>query len=257
MSALHELQNSFRDALLSGDTAAAENDVCAGGLSVARRLGIYRNTVFTNLREALRAIFPVVERLVDTDFFNGCSDEYSRRYPSPAGDLNRFGAQFGEFLATFAPAASLPYLPDVARLEWQVNQVYHAADHAALDLAHLATLAPEHYETLRITLHPASALLASLYPVQRIWQVNQPDHTGTLDVHLDSGGVRLLIERHGGHIVLRALSDGEWALLRAIADGAAFAAACTAALSAEADYDIGAALQTLVSRSTLIDFTLP
>ncbi len=257
MSALRELQNSFHDALLSGDSDSLDTDIRADGLAVARRLGIYRNTVFTNLREALRAIFPVVERLVGADFFTGCSDEYIRRYPSPAGDLNRFGAQFGEFLAGFAPAASLPYLPDVARLEWRAHQVYHAADAAALDVARLTAVTPERYETLRFTLHPACALFASRYPVHRIWQVNQPDSASAQEVNLDSGGVKLLIERDGVHIVPRLLSDGEWALLQSFAAGEDFATACDAALSAEADYDIGSALQKLITRSTLIDFTLP
>lgn len=257
MLALRELQESFRDALLNGDHTALDTRICADGLGIARRLGIYRNTVFSNLRAALSAIFPVVECLVGADFFAYCADDYIRCHPSPAGDLNRYGAGFGDFLAGFMPAASLPYLADVARLEWRVHQIYHAAEHAALDISRLTAVATERYETLRFTLHPASALFASRYPVQRIWQVNQPDYPGAPDVNLDSGGVKLLVERRTQRVVIQVLSSGDWALLRQIANGANFATACASALSAEADYDLESVLQRFIAQSTLVDFTLP
>lgn len=257
MPALRELQESFCDALLSGDNTALDARIRADGLGPARRLGIYRNTVFSNLRAALRDIFPVVERVVGADFFTYCADDYIRRHPSPAGDLNRYGASFGDFLAGFTPAASLPYLPDVARLEWRVHHVYHAAEHAALDIARLAAIVPECYETLRFTLHPASTLFASQFPVQRIWQVNQPDCTETPDVNLDSGDVKLLIERRAQRVVIQVLRCSDWALLSQLANGTDFATACVSALSAEADYDLDSAMQRFIAQSTLVDFALP
>lgn len=257
MTALRELQDSLRAALLSRDNAALDVGIRSEGLEITRRLGIYRNTVFSNLRSALRAIFPVVERLVGADFFAFASDDYIRQYPSPAGDLNRYGEQFGDFIAGFAPAAALRYLPDVARLEWHVHQVYRAADHTALDIGRLAAIAPDRYETVRFKLHPASALFASPYPVHRIWQVNQPDYAGAPDIDLNSGGVKVLIERRTNQIVLRGLSGRESVFLQAFVNEMDFASACEAALGIDADYDIAGALQDLIAKTTLVDFVLP
>lgn len=257
MPALHELQVAFRDTLLSGTVAPGVECIRHDGLDCARRIGIYRNNVFSNLRGALGTLFPVVERLVGEEFFAYAAEEYIRRYPSPAGDLNRFGAQLPEFLAAFEPAAALAYLPDTARLEWLAHGVYHAADHAALDVGRLAAVPPEHYDELCFALHPACALLASPYPVHHIWHTNQPDYNGEACVNLDSGSVCLLVERRAQRVELQVLGAGEWALLQAVAAGQSFGAACDAALAANADFDLERVLARLIGQSTVVDFRLP
>ena len=254
MNRLHELQRQFRDALLGNETHLLDSHIRGDGLAIDLRLGIYRNNVFTNLREALRTLFPVIEKLVGNAFFDYAADEYTRRYPSPAGDLNQFGEHLARFFAEFEPAAGLPYLPDVAQLEWLAHQVYHADDHRGFDFARLSAIAPERYGNLHFRLNPASALFASTYPVHRIWQVNQSGYTGDDVVDLNAGGVKLLIERRTGLIELRCLSMGEWSLLTALAADADFASACAQALQAEPDINLSATLSGLVTHATLVDF---
>jgi len=48
------------------------------------------------------------------------------RASARAAALAEYGDGFADFLAGFAPAQSLPYLADVARLEWAINAAYHA-----------------------------------------------------------------------------------------------------------------------------------
>lgn len=256
MPGLHELQARFGTALVDAEAGTLGSHIRADGLTPERRLGIYRNNVFTNLREALRTLFPVLEQLVGTEFFDFAADEFIRHHPSPAGDLNEFGEQLPQFLAGFAPAAELVYLPDTARLEWLAHRVYHAAEAPPVAFERLAEVAPEHYGDLHFTLHPAAALLESPYPVHRIWQVNQPGYQGDTAVSLDTGPVRLLIERRDGRVEVQPLTLGEWNLLRALANQDAFASACEAALASEPTLDLGATLQRLVAQATLADFSL-
>jgi hypothetical protein len=256
MPRLHELQARFGTALVDAEADALGGHIRADGLTPQRRLGIYRNNVFTNLREALRTLFPVLEQLVGKEFFDFTADEYIRHHPSPAGDLNEFGEQLPQFLAGFAPAAELVYLPDTARLEWLAHRVYHAAETTPLAFERLAEVAPERYGDLHFTLHPAAALLESPYPVHRIWQANQPDYEGETAVSLDAGPVRLLIERRDGRVEVQPLTLGEWGLLHALAHQEDFASACEAALASEPAFDLGATLRKLVAQSTLADFSL-
>jgi hypothetical protein len=86
------------------------------------RIAIYRRTVFANYRNALAATYPVVKRLVGAPFFNTAVDSYVHAHPSASGDLNVYGDAFGDFLAAYPHAANLPYLPDVARLEWAIDE---------------------------------------------------------------------------------------------------------------------------------------
>src|SRR5512134_2655165 len=132
------------------------------------RLAIYRNNVVHNYCEALRAVFPVVERLVGEEFFGHAARRYALACPSRSGDIQAFGESFPEFLAALPGAAGLPYLRDTARLEWLVHEAFHAAEHPGVDLELLAGVPAERYPELRFALHPSCRLLASPYPVHRI-----------------------------------------------------------------------------------------
>ena len=87
MSTLRDLQQQFADALFAGAGAAPAFAV-GGADDAAPRLAIYRRAIFANYRNALRATYPVVERLVGAPFFAAAVDAYVRAHPSCCGDLN-------------------------------------------------------------------------------------------------------------------------------------------------------------------------
>src|SRR4051812_1202370 len=109
---------------------------------VSKRVAIYRNNTLANAARALEAAYPVVAKMVGMQFFAGLTRQYSLRFPSKSGDLNEYGEAFAEFLAGFAPTTELPYLAEVARLEWQVHRAHYAADAIAFDAARLTAIAP-------------------------------------------------------------------------------------------------------------------
>ncbi len=254
MPDLHELQRLFRDAVLTNEVAPLATWIRPP--NPARRLGIYHNNVFTNLRETLRTLYPVIARLIGTEFFNYAAEHYIQKYPSPAGDLNRFGAQLADFFTGFEPASKLPYLPDTAQLEWYVHAVHHAANHPSLAYEQLAKVPSEHYENLHFSLHPAARLFTSTYPVHRIWQVNQAGYEGNQQVNIDTGSVSLLIERRNQHIEIQALDSGEWVLLQALYAGQSLASAAETARITATDFDLATSLSRLITQSTLVAFTV-
>jgi putative DNA-binding protein len=175
--------------------------------------------------------YPVVRRLVGDAFFNAAAAAYSLRYPSRGGDLNAFGDEFAEFLGAYAPASSLGYLPDVARLEWAVHECSDAADAPSFDFGALQHVPAECHGGLRLRLHPAARLLASGHPVVAIWEANQPARDG-VPTRLD-GGDRVLVARLGFDPVPRSLPSADWILLHALGGGCTLDEAC-AALGGEA-----------------------
>lgn len=255
MPALRELQVAFRAALLHGDAEAIESSVRSGGVPPARRIAVYRSNVFHNYTEALRAVYPVVECLVGEAFFASAAHEYIVTHPSSSGDLHDFGHEFGAFLDSFPPAATLPYLGDVARLEWLWHECLHAAEHPPLSLQQLGRVADESLAELRVCLHPACRLLASRYPVAKIWSVNQPDWADAKDVDLVADGFsRLLIRRDGFAVVIEPLAEGEFEMLLAIARGEPLVRACELADAADPGFEFGSALQRLVKGGAIVDF---
>lgn len=250
---LRDLQAAVAAALL-GDAAAAADRVVGGTLSPTRRLEIYRHNVMSNLRGALRDIYPVVERIVGEAFFLHAAGQFIRDTPSRSGDLNCFGAEWPAFLAGYPHAAELPYLADVARLEWAWHECFHAADAGPLDLHRLAAVPAEEHETLRFRLHPAARLLASPHPLLRIWQVNQPGYDGELAIDWDAGGDALLIRRADEAIMIEALPAGAFRFLSALSCGGTLAAAAAAAVTAEEAFDLQGFLLDSVQSAVIVDF---
>lgn len=255
MSALRELQRAFRVALLDGDSAPILASVRGNGVEPARRVAVYRNNVYHNYSEALRAVYPVVERLVGEAFFAGAARRYIVAHSSRSGDLHDYGDRFGEFIDAFEPAASLPYLGDVARLEWLWHECFHAAEHSPLSLERLGSVATDSHVALRLRLHPACRLLASRYPVGKIWSVNQPDWSAATEVDLEADGcARLLLRRDGYAVVIEPLGAGEFALLLALARGEPLVDACEQAVAADPQFELGPFLLRQVERCALVDF---
>lgn len=257
MLRLRELQQDFAAAVLDGVQNGFERHIRAAGLSGARRLQIYRNNTLLNLTASLRATYPVIRRLVGDGFFDYAAAQYLAAYPSRSGDLEEFGGNFARFLETFAPAAELIYLPDVARLEWAYHQIFYAAAHPPLDLPALAKVPVEQQDKLRFQLHPAAQLLQSPFPILRIWQVNQEDYAGDAAVDLTAGGTQLLaLRRDNFQIEFQPLTAGEFSLLSALNEGCAFAVACERALTAQSDVDLSACFSRYVLQGVLVSFHL-
>jgi hypothetical protein len=244
LPSLRERQTRFASALLGGE---ADGDV---------RMAIYRNSVRANYRNALGATYRVVSQLVGEPFFRAAVDAYVHACPSAGGDLNVYGGSFGEFLATYPHARNLPYLPDVARLEWAMDESGRAADASGTPetiLAALGAIPAERVTAQRFALDPSCRLLTSPYPVLRIWQVHQPDHAGEIAVEFGAVADHLLVRREGGVVVAERLASGDFALLRALADGGDLAAALDAAVAAEPAFDLGASLRAYIANRTLAE----
>jgi hypothetical protein len=251
---LRELQTAFGRALL-GESGAMPAGVLGDGLAPEARVQIYRHHVFTSLTEALKATYPVVCRLVDARFFAYAADGYIRVCPPASPCLFEYGGSFPEFLAAFPSCRELAYLPDVARLEWAINAGLHAPDAEPIDPARLGRVPAEGLAQLVFYLHPSVSLLASPWPIDRIWRANQPDADPCLTTDLDAGGALLEVRRHGDDAVFRSLPPAVYAMRRALADGRDLGAAAEAALAVEPAFDLAEALRDLLDETIVVDVT--
>jgi len=254
MDSLNKLQAEFADAVFGHIDESADYGIAANGISAARRLQVYKNNMFTTLTEALIAIYPVVYRLVGEEFFRFIAKKYIPLHPSRSGNLHDFGGRFPEFLDSLESVTSLPYLPDVASLEWAYHQVFHAAYAPPLDLEPLQKLPAEYDDKLYFKLHPACRLVRSDYPIVRIWQSNQKSHEGDDLVSLKEGGVALAVIRPQLDIEFHLLSAGDFALLNAINEGTPFFKACEQAVQEEADLDLAMSLYRHTQNNIIVDF---
>ena len=215
MPTLLELQRAVRSTIAQHDGSAIVDPLAT--CLEPNRLDIYRNTIFSGLTRALRLAFPAVERLVGGEFFAGAADAFIRKHLPRTAYLDLYSGEFPDFLSRFPPASSLPYLADVAGLEWAVNLALHAPDDMPVDLSQLAALTPDEQGRVSFVVHPSVALLRSDFPVDGIWRaVLKGDDQALADLDLAAEPALLLIERNSTGVEVTRLNEPAWLFLDAL-----------------------------------------
>jgi hypothetical protein len=176
-----------------------------------------------------------VHRLVGEDFFAAAADRFVTTEPPHTAWLDLYGTGFPEFLRNFGPAATLAYLPDVARLERTIVRAIHSADREPLAPSRLANIAPSAHARVCFTPHPSVGLVSSDYPVDAIWRaVLAGDDAALSAIDLSAGAVWLLIERGADAIEVIRFEEERWRFAAALFAGRPLAVALEAVRSADA-----------------------
>lgn len=217
-----------------------------------RRFAVYRNNVAVGLIRALETRFPAVRALVGEEFFCAAARDFIRRHPPASPLLTQFGDPLPGFLAGFGPAAELPYLADIARIEAARTRAYHAADLPRLDGGAFAALPPGALERLCVRLHPAVTVIRSPHPVWDILTAANGADTGVTDWMPQA----VLIDRPGLDVVARPIPIGTATFLSALAGGDPLPDAVAAAGTDDPDFDLTAALAELIGGRLAIHLDL-
>jgi len=251
---LPELQRALRTSLLAQPDLQLLACIESDAISAAERLSIYRHTIEGTLAKALRLNFPAVEKLVGADFFSQRAAAFVQLEPPHCAYLNDFGAGFATFLAHDAQAATLPYLADVARLEWAVSRALTAETPQAPDLAALASLSAAEQSALRFSAHPSVTLLALDTPADAIWQaVLASDEAALATLQPAGPRIHLLVERLGADLSVRRLAAAEWAFAQALCSGSPLGAA----IAAHTEIDVQGQLALHLGEGRLSGWQLP
>jgi hypothetical protein len=246
---LARFQDAFAQALLATGTSPG---AAVAALADQSAFAVYRNTVMKGCIDALEANYPAVARLVGGEWFRAAAACYARQAPPSDPTLLRFGASFPEFLARFEPAADLPYLPGVARLDRLWTEAHEAPDAEALDPAALAHLAAEALAGAVLRPHPAARWAwFPEGPVHTIWSRNRADRDH--DAALDWRSEGSLIVRPGDAVEWLALDAAGCAFLDACAGGETLGVAAAAAIAAQPGADLAGLTSTLLTAGALAD----
>ena len=246
---LHELQRKLRRFITDGDVIPCTSDVNESQSIATDRLGIFRNNSLVAHTSALAAVFPVVRRLVDPAFFAYLAHEFFRLKPPAHPCLSEFGDRFSGFLADFSPVQKLAYLEDVARLEWALSRT------ASVPRQHLMSLnlfasRPGDPALARLHLDPGVQFVSSEFPIDLIWQMNQPgSHLETIDV---GGNPAHLQVRGGREQKLVRLEKPSWVFRSSIASGHVLGVAFEAALESAPHFDLALAIATLFAEELVV-----
>ncbi len=245
------IQSSFAAALLDPDLPAPVGLTAWNGSDPTQRFRVYRNNVIVSLIDALADSFEVTQELVGEEFFRAMARLYAYAHPPQSRLMAFYGAGFPDFIESFPPAAGLPYLADVARLEYRRIVAYHAADVPGVSAEAVAVaLADETaLPNLAVMLHPSLSVLTSNSAVVSLWAA----HQGILDLSMvapDASEIALIL-RHGLDVEVQQISGAAGIFLCELQDGASLGRAAAEVMAIEADFDLVGILGLLLQKSAI------
>jgi len=247
---------AFQDALartLEGEPCALTPQMAA--LVAQPGFAVYRNGVVKHAIDALQANFPAVAHWAGEPWFRAAAFHYVRQTPPRVPMLIEYGATFPAFLACFEPAAAIPHVAHVARLDRMWTEAHIAPEAAVLDPARVAGLCPQTLS--RAVLHPHPSARWAWFadgPAFTIWSRNRDRTRELTALGEDPEGALLVRPRDG--VTSGRLDAGEHAFLNRCAEGGTLADAAHAALEAAPATDLERLMCHLLAAGAFSRITL-
>ena len=211
MAELAALQAQIAEALLTGGFSELEGRLHPGLIGAADALSVHRDTAIGGLVNALKLSFPTVVALVGEDFFDQAALAFVLDAPPTRAWLTGYGEGFAAFIEAYEPARELPYLADVARFDFAVDQMAGSAageDGPSLDLG----------ETV-LTLDASLRLVDLDYPADAIRDALDEDEERLAQIDMRRRRRTLALWRLPDGVSLRPLSPVSAAFVTAMLDG--------------------------------------
>lgn len=209
----------------------------------SQAFGVYRNTSARGAVEALRATYATVNQLLGDDGFTQVALEFRQEAPPAGPVLSDYGRGFPEFLSRQPWTSELPYLTDVARVDWLWLESFLAAG--------ADTLPRQVGGASRIMLHPAARFSWLATPALTIWQAHrEPDGFDQLEPEWREEGV--LFTRPGLCVRAEAIDPACHRLLLACSTPVRVDECVAAVASDFPEADVPALVQRCVASSALI-----
>jgi hypothetical protein len=242
---LRQLQRELQSLLLGEPSSIAEAIADAPPLSVADRLGIYRNAYRVRLIEALDDTYPVLHALLGDEVFVALGEEFVSAHPSVHRSLRWYGAELSEFLGQCPPYAEQPILAELALLEWTLAEVFDAADADPTPRAALSAVDASAWSGLQFELHPSLRRLHLQWNTVAAWQAMSREETPP-DPLCAEHPVPWLLWRQNLQNYFRSMAADEAAALDSALRGATFGEICEALAEWLSDDEIPLRAATLL-----------
>lgn len=244
-------QHRLLRAVVGGDPADAASLLSPAGAAALDRLAIYRNHFLESLIQTLAAAYPVTRALVGERYFGVLARRYILAEPPNDPRLHLYGGGLANATAESPECAALPYLPDVARLEWALREAAEARDEPALGVPEvcraLAALGPH----ATLTFSACLRLVQCAWPADLIWRAHENGElVGPREIEQESRWLEVSRDSEGPYFIARERS--EFVLRARLLSGDSIATACEAALADSPTFEVSRALTDLVELCLIV-----
>ena len=228
-----------------------------------RGLSAYRANGHAMAERALLAAYPVVAAVLGAESFAMLARALWHRRPPERGDLARWGSELPAFVQDDPQLTELPWLADVARVEWARHRAACEDDRWPDPTSFALLLQAQESDGLRLVLAPGLTTVQSQWPIASVVTAHL-DAEATLDQawRRCAEGVRetALVWRQGLRPRIASIEPAAATLLRLLQAGAdlpgALEGACAVAEASGDGFDFSAWLSTAVQEGIVLGATL-
>ena len=244
-------QQVFAQALLNPAQSCPPGLTTWNGSDPARRFAVYRNNVIVSLVDALADTFAVTQELVGTPFFRAMAREFAYANPPTSPLLAFYGDTLPDYIEHFPPATSVPYLADVARLEYLRVRAYHASDLEPVRAEAIAAALGDEAALpfLKLAIHPAVGVLDSNAAAVSLWAAHQG--IGDLAAVIPDVPETALVLRDGLEVEVMRISRATGVFIAALKRGAPLGEAVESAQRVDPAFDATASLAMLIQKNAI------
>lgn len=221
---LADLQNEFAECLLHRP-ANLDTLNLSGPFKIDQLMELYRNNFYISCKEYLAKCFHSVELLVGEAFFSQLAKAFIIQQPLTSARIELLGGHFGGFIKACQQTQTIPYLAQIADLDWAFDRAKSVLQIAEFPYQKLQQLPAEHHLKLKFQLVPETLLISASCPVLKIWLGINSGHLD--DIDMQRGEYVILHSNKAQGAKYYTLSEQQYRFLTAVANGENLASLAT------------------------------
>lgn len=189
------------------------------------RLSVYAGGYVTRVRDALIEVYESIHQVLGERTFTEMAEAYTKEHPSRDYNLSSVGRHLSHFLEGSSWNSNLPFLADLAHLEWAIAWAFHSTEEPSLDAASLNMFSLEEWDRARLTFQRSVTLISSSWPILDIWETRKQPRE-TIRVELDNRPQQILVFRVGLTVHCERVDSTQAMVLEVLLEGQTLGQAC-------------------------------
>ena len=170
-------------------------------------MGVYHNNYIENGIRALTISFSTVAGILDEADFRRLARDYLLAYPKQCFDWADYGSQFAEFMFDIDALMHMPFLPELAELDWRLMHLERTAEQT-FDGASFGLLQSADPATLQFVPSPGLQLMRVIFPMEELYALV---HAPSLNQDtVQSQAARQQHLHHTNKLITLAIKSGEY-----------------------------------------------
>jgi hypothetical protein len=206
------------------------------------RFDVYRQTIFENMKGALRITYSGIWKLLGEACANSVAYAYSKMDQNlpKTGCLDDFGGNFPKFLSTLEQLSELPYLRDYAHYEWLKHLAYMATDSKSISPEDLMSIPEDEIDHVTFHFCPSVYIFQSKYPLFDVHEIVQDN--SAKEVTLQQKESYGIINRKENEIHTYWTEEGNWSFIKKLFEGAPLLESAEYAQTINHSFDLSSAI---------------